>query len=121
MVTTQEIAAGQTQHVEVVQVEFDHQLISYTELLQLFWHHHDPTTINRQGPDIGSQYRSVVFYHTQEQQQQAEQLMAQLDESGVFLTPIVTAIEPAQAYYLAEDYHQQYVAKRQQSWTPYAE
>ncbi|MDP6969083.1 MAG: peptide-methionine (S)-S-oxide reductase MsrA [Gammaproteobacteria bacterium] len=113
----QAVCTGQTQHVEVVQIDFDEQTISYADLLQLFWQHHDPTTINRQGPDIGSQYRSVVFYHSEQQRQEAELIMAQWQQSGCFAAPIVTVIEPAQDYYLAEDYHQQYLAKRHQSHT----
>ena len=111
----QEVCTGITDHVEVMQVEFDADSISYEQLLQLFWANHDPTTLNRQGPDIGTQYRSVVFYHSPEQQIEAQALMQQLQTSGYFPAPIVTAIEPAQAYWIAEEYHQQYLAKRQQT------
>ena len=111
----QEVCTGITDHVEVMQVEFDADSISYEQLLQLFWANHDPTTLNRQGPDIGTQYRSVVFYHSPEQQIDAQALMQQLQTSGYFPAPIVTAIEPAQAYWIAEEYHQQYLAKRQQT------
>jgi peptide-methionine (S)-S-oxide reductase len=113
--TYQAVCTGTTEHAEVVQVEFDANTISYEQLLQLFWANHDPTTMNQQGPDIGSQYRSVVFYHTQVQQIEAQALMSQLQKSAYFAGPIVTAIEPAQEYWLAEDYHQQYLAKRNQS------
>jgi len=108
----QEVCSGETDHVEVVQVEFTDGTISYEQLLQLFWANHDPTTPNRQGPDIGTQYRSVVFYHTEVQKVEAQALMQQLQKSGYFPGPIVTAIEPAQEYWLAEEYHQQYLEKR---------
>ena len=113
--TYREVCSGTTDHVEVVQVEYDERFLSYEDLLLLFWANHDPTTLNRQGPDIGTQYRSVVFYHTPEQQQEAEDVLSRLQQSGHFYRPIVTTIEPAQAYWLAEDYHQQYLAKRGQS------
>lgn len=113
--TYKEVCTGTTDHVEVVQIEYNPHLVSYEELLLLFWANHDPTTPNRQGPDVGTQYRSVVFFHTQEQQLEAEDVLSRLQQSGHFFRPIVTAIEPAQAYWLAEDYHQQYLAKRGQS------
>lgn len=110
--TYREVCSGTTDHVEVVQVEYDERFLSYEDLLLLFWANHDPTTLNRQGPDIGTQYRSVVFYHTEQQHQQAQDTLSQLQQSGHFHRPIVTAIEPAQDYWLAEDYHQQYLAKK---------
>ena len=110
--TYQQVCSGTTNHVEVVQVEFDEQQVNYEQLLTLFWQLHDPTTLNRQGPDIGSQYRSVVFYHAPTQQQAAQQMLIQLTDSSHFAQPIVTSIEPAADYWLAEDYHQHYVAKR---------
>lgn len=113
--TYQEVCTGVTDHVEVIQLEFSDYIITYEQLLQLFWANHDPTTLNRQGPDIGTQYRSVVFYHTDNQKVEAEVLMQQLQKSGYFPAPIVTAIEPAQDYWPAEEYHQQYLAKRQRT------
>jgi peptide-methionine (S)-S-oxide reductase len=111
----QDVCTGTSDHVEVMQVEFAAGTISYEQLLQLFWANHDATTLNRQGPDIGTQYRSVVFYHSPEQQIEAQAVMQQLQNSNDALAPIVTAIEPAQTYWLAEEYHQQYLAKRQQT------
>ena len=113
--TYRDVCSGQTDHVEVVHIEFDEHLIDYTALLTLFWQNHDPTTLNRQGPDIGTQYRSVVFYHSAEQQEDAKSLLTQLQQSGEFGAPIVTAIESAQEYFLAEEYHQQYLDKRKQN------
>lgn len=113
--TYRDVCSGQTEHVEVVHIEFDEHLIDYTALLTLFWQNHDPTTLNRQGPDIGTQYRSVVFYHSAEQQADAESMLTQLQQSGEFGAPIVTAIESAQEYYLAEEYHQKYLDKRKQN------
>lgn len=113
--TYRDVCSGQTEHVEVVHIEFDEHLIDYTALLTLFWQNHDPTTLNRQGPDIGTQYRSVVFYHSAEQQEDAESLLMQLQQSGEFGAPIVTAIESAQEYFLAEEYHQKYLDKRKQN------
>lgn len=108
----QEVCTDRTGHAEVVQLTFDPEKISYEQLLAAFWQMHDPTTLNRQGPDVGSQYRSAIFYHTPDQQAEAEQSKAQMDASGVFAKPIVTLIEPAAAFWRAEEYHQQYLAKR---------
>lgn len=108
----QEVCTDRTGHAEVVQLTFDPEKISYEQLLAAFWQMHDPTTLNRQGPDVGSQYRSAIFYHTPAQQAEAEQSKAQMDASGVFAKPIVTLIEPATAFWRAEEYHQQYLAKR---------
>lgn len=108
----QEVCTDRTGHAEVVQLTFDPEKISYEQLLAAFWQMHDPTTLNRQGPDVGSQYRSVIFYHNPTQQAEAEQSKAQIDNSGVFSAPIVTLIEPAAPFWRAEEYHQQYLAKR---------
>jgi len=110
--TYKEVCTDRTGHAEVVQVEYDPALVSYNDLLKVFWTNHDPTTLNRQGPDFGSQYRSVVFFHSPEQQEQAENSKAALEASGVFKRPIVTQIVPAETFYIAEDYHQQYLEKR---------
>lgn len=101
-----------TGHAEVVRVEYDPSRVSYEQLLDVFWENHDPTTLNRQGPDIGDQYRSVIFYHTPEQKLAAEHSKAALDKSGTYRNPIVTQIEAAGPYYPAEEYHQQYLEKR---------
>ncbi len=110
--TYQDVCSGQTGHAEVVQVEYDPAQICYEDLLDLFWKVHDPTTSNRQGPDIGTQYRSAVFFHTPEQQAAAETSKTRLEASGRYPGPIVTEITPASEYYVAEDYHQQYFEKR---------
>ncbi|BDI29535.1 peptide-methionine (S)-S-oxide reductase [Capsulimonas corticalis] len=110
--TYKEVCTDRTGHAEVVQVEFDPAQVTYEELLAVFFGNHNPTTLNRQGPDVGSQYRSAIFYHSPEQQQQAEATKVKLDAAGVFNKPIVTEIVPAQTFYIAEDYHQQYLEKR---------
>ena len=110
--TYREVCTDRTGHAEVVRVAFDPSQISYDQLLNVFWENHNPTQLNRQGPDVGSQYRSAVFYHTPEQQQQAEASKAKLAASGRFRQPVVTEIVPAQTFYIAEDYHQQYLEKR---------
>lgn len=110
--TYEDVCSDSSGHAEVVQVEFDTAKVSYEALLDIFWTNHNPTTMNRQGPDIGSQYRSVVFYHSPEQKTAAEQAKSALEASGKWKLPIVTQIEPAQTFYKAEDYHQQYLAKR---------
>jgi len=109
--TYEDVCSDQTGHAEVVEVQFDPAEVSYEELLDVFWRNHDPTTRNRQGPDLGSQYRSVVFYHSPEQKAAAEAKKAELEKSGRFRRPIVTEIEPAPTFYRAEEYHQQYLAK----------
>jgi peptide-methionine (S)-S-oxide reductase len=106
--TYREVTSGLTGHAEVVQLHYDQNLISYEELLEIFWQTHDPTTLNRQGADVGTQYRSVVFYHNEEQKQLAEFYKTKLDQSGAFDQPVVTEISPAAAFYKAEDYHQNY-------------
>jgi peptide-methionine (S)-S-oxide reductase len=106
--TYKEICTGLTGHAEVIQVTFDPSKIYYDELLEIFWKTHDPTTLNRQGADVGTQYRSVIFYHNTGQKQLAEKYKQDLDKSGVFNTPIVTEISPYDVFYKAEDYHQNY-------------
>lgn len=109
--TYEDVCSDTTGHAEVVEVTFDPAEVSYEALLDLFWRNHDPTTRNRQGPDVGSQYRSVVFYHSPEQKLAAGAKLAELENSGRFHRPIVTQIEPAPTFYRAEEYHQQYLAK----------
>lgn len=110
--TYKEVCSGRTNHAEVVQVEFDPTQVSYEQLLEVFWNSHNPTQVNRQGPDVGSQYRSVIFYHSDEQKTAAQQSKAALEASGQFNRPIATIIEAAPTFYFAEDYHQQYLEKR---------
>ena len=109
--TYQDVCTGSTGHAEVVQVEYDPELVSFEDLLAIFWKCHDPTTLNRQGPDIGTQYRSAVFYHTPEQERCARAMLAQYEAEKQFPRPIVTEIVPASAYWPAEGYHQQYFEK----------
>lgn len=109
--TYEDVCSHETGHAEVVEVEFDPAQVTYEQLLDVFWNNHDSTTRDRQGPDIGSQYRSVVFYHSPDQQRAAEAKRAELDKSGRFRRPIVTQIEPAPAFYRAEEYHQKYLRK----------
>lgn len=111
----EDVCTDRTGHAEVVQLHFDPNVVTYDRLLDLFWENHDPTTRNRQGPDVGSQYRSVVFYHSPEQKKVAEEKRGALTRSGRFHGPIVTQIVPAEAFYRAEEYHQQYLAKRGES------
>ncbi len=106
-----EVCAGTTGHAEVAQVVFDPAVVSVDEILEVFWQTHDPTTLNRQGADVGTQYRSAVFYHNDLQRQRAEHYKAELDRSGAFRGPIVTEITPATTFYVAEDYHQNYYAE----------
>lgn len=110
--TYHDVCTGRTGHAEVVHMEFDPAIVSYQQLLEVFWQSHNPTTLNRQGPDIGTQYRSVIFYHSEEQKQTAEQLMKEMEEKHLHAHPLVTQIVPAQPFYRAEEYHQQYLAKR---------
>ncbi len=110
--TYQEVCTDTTGHAEVVQVEFDPARVSYEQLLDVFWQNHDPTQMNRQGPDVGSQYRSAIFFHSPTQQQAAERSRATLAESGRFRRPIVTEITAATDFYPAEEYHQRYLEKR---------
>ncbi len=110
--TYEAVCRGNTGHAEVVQITHDPTIIQYRELLDLFWANHNPTTLNRQGPDIGHQYRSAIFYHDQQQLIEANQSKQQLEASGKLQNSIVTEITPATTFYPAEDYHQQYLAKR---------
>lgn len=110
--TYQDVCGHATGHAEAVEVEFDPQQVSYQKLLDLFWEIHDPTTLNRQGPDVGSQYRSAIFFHDPEQEAAARASKAALEKSGKFKSAIVTEIAPAPEFYRAEDYHQQYFEKR---------
>lgn len=107
-----EVCTGRTGHAEVVEVVYDPERVSYSDLLDLFWRVHDPTTRDRQGPDVGSQYRSVIFYHTPEQEAATRESKEQLRRSGRLSREIVTAIEPASTFWRAEEYHQQYFAKQ---------
>ncbi len=106
--TYRDVCSGQTGHAEVTQITFDPSVVSFADLLEIFWKTHDPTTLNQQGPDIGTQYRSVVFYHSEEQRKTAEAYKQQLNESKEFKKPIVTQISPFQEFYPAEGYHQDY-------------
>jgi peptide-methionine (S)-S-oxide reductase len=110
--TYRDVCTDRTGHAEVVQVEYDPARVSYEKLLDIFWENHDPTTLNRQGPDVGTQYRSVVFYHDEDQRAAAEDSKRRLDGSGRFSRPIVTQIVPAAPFYRAEEYHQRYLEKR---------
>ncbi|HET9055319.1 MAG TPA: peptide-methionine (S)-S-oxide reductase MsrA [Chitinophagaceae bacterium] len=103
-----EVCTGETGHAECLQIVYDPAKITYDELLEVFWQVHDPTTLNRQGNDVGTQYRSVIFYHDNEQKAKAEKYKAELNKSGAWENPVVTEIVPAQAFYKAEDYHQNY-------------
>jgi peptide-methionine (S)-S-oxide reductase len=110
--TYHDVCTARTGHAEVVHVEFDPSQVSYQDLLRVFWENHDPTTLNRQGPDVGSQYRSAIFYHTPDQKSAARESKQELAKSGKFPRPIVTEIVPADEFWKAEDYHQQYLEKR---------
>lgn len=107
-----DVCTDQTGHVEVVQVEFDPARVKYGTLLDAFWDLHDPTQLNRQGPDVGTQYRTVIFFHTREQEAAARNSKQRLEASGLFRRPIVTEIVPAAEFWRAEEYHQQYLEKR---------
>lgn len=113
--TYEDVCADETGHAEVVQVEFDPSQIGFDQLLDVFWSTHNPTTLNRQGPDVGTQYRSVIFYHSPEQKAAAEASKEKLEQSERFPRPVVTQIEPAPKFWPAEEYHQRYLAKRGQS------
>ncbi|MEI6510461.1 MAG: peptide-methionine (S)-S-oxide reductase MsrA [Candidatus Uhrbacteria bacterium] len=110
--TYEDVCSNESGHAEVVQVEYDPAAVGYDSLLDVFWSNHNPTTLNRQGPDVGTQYRSVIFYHDEDQKAAAERSRAALEASGKWNKPIVTEIVPAVTFYPAEDYHQQYLAKR---------
>jgi peptide-methionine (S)-S-oxide reductase len=113
--TYEDVCSHTTGHAEVVQVTYDPDAISYEQLLDVFWAKHNPTQLNRQGWDIGDQYRSVIFAHDEEQEQAAIRSKLELDNSGRYKQPVVTQIEPAGTFYVAEDYHQQYLEKRGRS------
>ena len=108
----EEVCSHTTGHAEVTEVTYDPGQVSYAELLRVFWDCHDPTQLNRQGPDIGSNYRSVIFFHAPEQEAQARESLEQEERSGRHRRPIVTEIRPASTFWQAEEYHQQYLAKR---------
>jgi peptide-methionine (S)-S-oxide reductase len=110
--TYEDVCTDRTGHAEVVQMEFDPSQVSYQDVLRVFWENHDPTTLNRQGPDSGTQYRSVIFFHSPEQEAAAKASKDALTKSGRFKRPIVTEIQPAPKFWRAEEYHQQYLEKR---------
>ncbi|MBD0332926.1 MAG: peptide-methionine (S)-S-oxide reductase MsrA [Chitinophagaceae bacterium] len=113
-----QVCSGETGHAECVQIQYEPNKISYDELLEVFWQVHDPTTLNRQGADVGTQYRSVVFYHNEEQRRKAEHYKSELDKSKAYKDPIVTEIAPASKFYSAENYHQEYYANNKNT-NPY--
>lgn len=114
-----QVTSGTSGHAEVIQVTFDPEIISYRELLEVFWSTHDPTTLNRQGADVGPQYRSIVLFHTDEQQNEASYLRENLDNSQAYPKPIVTEIKPFEDFYEAENYHQNYY--KENSTQPYCQ
>ena len=111
----QDVCTGTTGHAEVVQVEFDPTQVGYEKLLAVFWENHNPTTLNRQGPDIGTQYRSAIFFHNAEQEAASRMSKEELDNGNRYSGPVVTEIVPAATFYCAEEYHQQYLEKRGQA------
>ncbi len=110
--TYEEVCTDKTGHAEAVEVDYDPKEISFEELLDVFWSNHNPTTLNRQGPDVGIQYRSAIFYHDEKQKEIAESSKQSLEKSGKFENPIVTEIVPAPIFYRAEEYHQKYFKKQ---------
>jgi len=106
--TYREVCSGETGHAEVIQITFDPTVISFRELLEVFWETHDPTTLNRQGADVGTQYRSAIFYHSPQQKEISEKYKAELNKENVFDKPVVTEITTFEKFYKAEDYHQDY-------------
>ena len=116
--TYKQVCTGETGHAECLQIVYDPKKVSFDELLEVFWQTHDPTTLNRQGGDVGTQYRSGIYYHNEEQKQKAEKYKAELDKVGAFDKPIVTEIKPFSVFYPAEDYHQQYFENNEGS-NPY--
>lgn len=110
--TYKDVCSDTTGHAEAVEVSYDPTQVNYDELLKIFWENHDPTTLNRQGPDIGTQYRSAIFYHDEEQRNAAHRSRQEQEQSGRYSRPIVTEIVPASTFWEAEDYHQQYLEKR---------
>lgn len=115
--TYQQVCTGNTGHAEVIQITFDPEVISFADLLYVFWRTHDPTTLNRQGPDVGTQYRSAIFYHNEDQKAVAEKSKQETDASGLWPNPIVTEVTPLDSFYPAEEYHQDYY--RQNRNQPY--
>jgi peptide-methionine (S)-S-oxide reductase len=113
--TYEQVCSGRTGHTEAVEVTYDPTQVSYDDLLRVFWENHDPTTPNRQGPDVGEQYRSAIFFHSPEQEAAAKASVASLEAAKRFRRPIVTEIVPAGPFYRAEEYHQQYLEKRGQA------
>ena len=111
----EQVSSGTTGHAEAVQVTFDPKVISYEEILEIFFATHDPTTMNRQGPDVGTQYRSVVFYHNETQKAAAQKMIDVLNKEGVFDSPIVTQVVPFKAFYKAEEYHKDYYKRHRDS------
>ena len=109
----EEVCTGKTGHAESIQIEFDPTVIPYEKILDVFWHTHDPTTLNRQGNDVGTQYRSAIFYHDQKQKEIAEKSKRDLEKAGVYKNPIVTEITPFKNFYVAEDYHKNYYEEHQ--------
>jgi len=114
--TYEDVCTDKTGHAEVVQLEYDPKKISYEEILEIFWDLHDPTQINRQGVDIGTQYRSVIFYHDENQRIKAENSKIKKEKSGKYKKPIVTEIKPAKEFYKAEEYHQNYLKKHHKAY-----
>jgi peptide-methionine (S)-S-oxide reductase len=110
--TYEKVCSGKTGHAEAVAVDYDPSRVSYSDLLNVFWENHDPTTLNRQGPDVGAQYRSAIFFHSPEQEAAARASIEALGMSGKYKRPIVTEVTAATKFYRAEDYHQQYFEKR---------
>jgi peptide-methionine (S)-S-oxide reductase len=106
--TYEEVCSGSTGHAEVVQITFDSSIVSFEELLEIFWQTHDPTTLNRQGADVGTQYRSVIFFHDENQKEKAKYFKDKLNNEGIWKTPIVTEISPLTEFFIAEKYHQDY-------------
>lgn len=113
--TYEQVCSGATGHVEVIEINYDETQTSFQELMEVFFKTHDPTTLNRQGADVGTQYRSVIFYHSAEQQAEAQNFIAQLDAAQVFDSPIVTAVEPAVTFWEAEAYHHDYFNQNPQN------
>ena len=117
--TYESVCSGTTGHAEVVKIEFDPTGVSFREILQIFFVIHDPTTLNQQGNDVGSQYRSAIFYHTQEQQTAAEEVISEITQGELYRKPIVTEVKPASTFYVAEGYHQEYYARN--PYQPYCQ
>src|SRR5215212_948327 len=114
-----QVCTGTTGHAEVVQVTFDPEIVSFREILEVFFTIHDPTTLNRQGADVGPQYRSAIFYHDEEQRRVAEEVISGLEAEGIFNAPIITEVTPFDTFYVAEDYHQEYFSRN--GYQPYCQ